>query len=505
MTVVLVAVNVTALALMAPLNSLILAHPGQLICLSCLLTIYVGGILVVGLSLVLAGWWGGEKVAVRVQAVLSVLALVSFVRLVWMTMVSPSWQTLSAVLCVVVLVSAAIGFLRAEKKTVTLVHQFFVILFLYEMFNTGQIILQARELESAIESTHKKEAHVEREAHVASGEEAHHVFWIIFDEFSLLQSLVGGGSDSFDVNVVPNLAKFSRTSTWYSHARTLYATTDQAITALLLGQNDVPDLRQKSLSSFQQNFLLNFNSGNYLSSIAQNMDIFIVGGYLPYCRSFRTVHTGCLDFPEGFADHLSLFRIIWERTIPGMLIVFKGTGGLGKLITQYFDPEFPITRAFDAGQSFDSPTFTYIHERLPHSPYQFKSDGTVKLWTYPAGPSNRLNLGKLKELQQSYREQLTWLDSLFGEFLAQLQARNLYDQSWIVVMSDHGTSFDPHTRGRIFGHEQVDRVPFLIRAPGQTHGVLDRRSVHIAEFFEIFLEQMEQGTQPVSLSHAERS
>ena len=50
---------------------------------------------------------------------------------------------------------------------------------------------------------------------------------------------------------------------------------------------------------------------------------------------------------------------------------------------------------------------------------------------------------ELEEMQQFYREQVTYTDSLFGEFVAQLKAKELYDQSFIVIMSDHGISFDP--------------------------------------------------------------
>ena len=78
--------------------------------------------------------------------------LVSFLHLVQITTVSSSWKTLYVIVCVVVLAPAVIGFLRAEKKTVILVHQFLFLLFLYEIFNFGLVILQTRELESNIES-----------------------------------------------------------------------------------------------------------------------------------------------------------------------------------------------------------------------------------------------------------------------------------------------------------------------------------------------------------------
>ena len=191
-------------------------------------------------------------------------------------------------------------------------HQFFFLIFLYEIFNFGQVILQARELEGKIESTHRQEAKV------ALDKEGHHVFWIIFDEFSLVQSME---RDKFDVNVVPNLAKFSQTSTWYPHARTLSEWTKRAIPILLLGKKDASD--------FKRQFLYDFDSQNYLSSIAQNMEVFILGNYLPYCLAFQEVVKGCRAFLNtGFADSVSLVRHIWHRAIPGVLRDTRSSNGI---------------------------------------------------------------------------------------------------------------------------------------------------------------------------------
>ena len=474
---VLIAINVITLLFITPLNSLILVYPYELVCISCLCTIYGGGILVVGFSLFLANRYGGEKTALRVQKTLSIVALVSFLHLVQITTVSSSWKTLYVIVCVVVLAPAVIGFLRAEKKTVILVHQFLFLLFLYEIFNFGLVILQTRELESNIESAHNRAGQVVLE------EDGHHVFWIILDEFSLVQSLQ---ENNFNVHIVPNLEKFSQTSTWYPHARTLYPETATAIPALLLGKKDVTE--------FNQQFLYNFNSKNHLSSIAQNMEVFIFGYHLPYCLAFQEIVEECRIFHNrGFADSVSLVRHIWKRAIPGML---RNTRTGKKLRLLILGPpanrERPIALALNMGQSFNHPTFTFIHEELPHSPYRFTSNGDVRQIAYDGEPSNSLSHDELEELQEFYREQVTYADSLFGEFIARLKAKKLYDQSWIVVMSDHGISFDPQKPGRdTLGHEQVDRVPFLIKSPGQTRGVVNPRPVDTSGFFEILLVQME--------------
>ena len=476
---VLIAINVVTLLLMVPLNSHILAHPYEPVCISCLFSVYGGGILVVGFSLFLANWWGGEKIALRVQKSLTVVGIVSFLHLIQLTMVPSGLRTLYVILCVVVLAPAVIGFLRGQKKTVILVHQFFFLLFLYETFNFGRVILQAQEVEAKIESTHS------RAEPVALDEDGHHVFWIIFDEFSLVQSLE---RDKFDVNIVPNLATFSRTSTWYPYARTLFKSTERAIPALLLGKKDVTD--------FKGEFLYDFNSQNYLSSIAQNMEVFILGNYVPYCHAFHEVAERCRVYLDGgFADYVHLANSVWRRSVPGVLRDTKAGRKLRRLILLQSDQLAlqgrPITRALSMGQSFDHPTFTFIHEGLPHFPYRFKSNGDLRQIAYDGGPLQEMSRDELEEMQHFYIEQMTYTDSLFGDFVAQLKAKELYDQSYIVIMSDHGTSFDPLKPGRHLELEQVARVPFLIKSPGQTRGVVNPRPVHTAEFFGVLLDKME--------------
>ena len=70
----------------------------------------------VGFSLFLANWWGSDKIALRVQKTLSIVALVSFLHAIQLTMIPSSSNTLYVILCVVVLAPAVIGFLRGKKK-----------------------------------------------------------------------------------------------------------------------------------------------------------------------------------------------------------------------------------------------------------------------------------------------------------------------------------------------------------------------------------------------------
>lgn len=236
------------------------------------------------------------------------------------------------------------------------------------------------------------------------------------------------------------------------------------------------------------------------------MDVFIAGDYLPYCSAFQEVVAGCRVFlSSDFDTYHQLVKQTWDRTVPGVLRHTWGGVSFYRLLVRLAGwPEHPITRALDVGQTFKRPTLTYVHERLPHFPYFHASNGEISDNIHEDKPSRNLSLDELKSLQMFYREQVTYTDVLFGEFITRLKARELYDRSFIVVMSDHGISFDPRDPGRALEHEQGFRVPFLIRSPGQIRSEVNPSPVHTAEFFEILLERMAQGARRSSSSHAER-
>ena len=470
----LVAVNVITLLFMAPLNSLILTFTAP-ICVTCLLNLYGGGILAVWCFLLFVQWWGGDKIAVRVQKSLSVIGLVAFLHALQLSSVPSSWNTAYVIFCIVMLAPAVLWFLRAERGRAMLVHQFFVILFVYEVLNVGLVMTHVRELDTRIASVHTREASAPLEKKEQGRD---HVFWIVFDELSLSHTLQG---EDFRGDLVPNLATFSRESTWYAQARTTHAWTGHAIPSLLLGKKDVDE--------FSEVFVINFNSHNYLSSMAGTRDVFIAGGYMSYCLAFQQVATACRDSLHASSSYLPLVGWLWDRAVPGVLRNARGGVLIERLATRLFLPESEIAFALNMGQSFDRPTFTYIHEKLPHPPYQFNRDGSIALSGYAVGPSNSFSSDELEEMQEDYRNQIAYADSLFGTFIATLKARNLYDRSFIVVMSDHGISFDPPNAGRILEHEQVYRIPFLIRSPGQSRGEVNPSPVYTDEFFEILLER----------------
>ncbi|MBI5665126.1 MAG: sulfatase-like hydrolase/transferase [Nitrospirae bacterium] len=74
-------------------------------------------------------------------------------------------------------------------------------------------------------------------------------------------------------------------------------------------------------------------------------------------------------------------------------------------------------------------------------------------------------------MRDHYDEYLKYVDNSFGEFIQELDKRDIKNTITILT-SDHGESFQHGylTHGGPFLYEQVTRIPLIIQAPGQAQG-----------------------------------
>ena len=77
-------------------------------------------------------------------------------------------------------------------------------------------------------------------------------------------------------------------------------------------------------------------------------------------------------------------------------------------------------------------------------------------------------VGRTQAMQALYRGEIAYLDGRFGELLAELKARGLYNDTLIALVSDHGEEFYDHYQWRhgnsLF--EEMIRVPLILVGPG---------------------------------------
>jgi choline-sulfatase len=151
-----------------------------------------------------------------------------------------------------------------------------------------------------------------------------------------------------------------------------------------------------------------------------------------------------------------------------------------------------VLRWLDRKQG-SSPFFLYIHTIDPHAPYEPPFDmlqrfapgvaplaGTLEEVRRTYGARGEERARQIAQLSALYDAEVAANDRSFGELLAALRQRRLYDSALVVFVADHGEEFDEHGalgHGNNLYAETLD-VPLVVKWPGQTEG---RRIAHPAQ------------------------
>ncbi|MCD6415386.1 MAG: sulfatase [Planctomycetes bacterium] len=139
------------------------------------------------------------------------------------------------------------------------------------------------------------------------------------------------------------------------------------------------------------------------------------------------------------------------------------------------------------------PFFMWIHAYDPHSPYEapepfrrfYDKEYNGRL------AENILEVPKLKKdkgrftardiayVIARYDEGIRYTDEVIKELVADLRQRNLWDDTLLVITSDHGEELYEHGRwghGRNLFPEKL-RVPLLVKLPGSKHGGIRMKGI----------------------------
>jgi choline-sulfatase len=181
------------------------------------------------------------------------------------------------------------------------------------------------------------------------------------------------------------------------------------------------------------------------------------------------------------------------------------------------------TKWMDAPANQHQPWFLYLATIEPHVIYNPKKEFLARYWQKPYRGPIRPNISgvqlgyikagtlKITDNDKAYLEalhdaEITQADTLFGAFIADLKTRGLYDNSAVIVFSDHGDEFWDHGDvGHAQGvYQELVHVPLIIRAPGLfPTGKVIETDVEAMDLFPTLLEMAglpaPRGTQGSSL------
>ena len=225
-------------------------------------------------------------------------------------------------------------------------------------------------------------------------------------------------------------------------------------------------------------------------------------GQAPWTRpSVASIFTGMTPMAHGTTSKKHKL----DTEIPTLASILSGSGYAAAAVISNpnVSPTFGFDRGFDdvfmtgpsgneaahralewlESYNGEKPFLLYVHTSEPHQPYlasqpyrdRFAPHTSDIVEIMERNPRRQIwqptdaNISRLRAL---YDAEIAENDAGFGELVALLKARDLYDSAVILYVSDHGEEFYEHKRwghGRTLGVDQLN-VALLIKFPEQTRG-----------------------------------
>jgi hypothetical protein len=304
------------------------------------------------------------------------------------------------------------------------------------------------------------------------------VVFLVLDEFPTKSLL--DDEDQIDPVRFPNLAAFAEDSTWYRRHSTVADATRQAVPAILSGL--IPSGEEAIMENHPDNLFTLLRTTHQMR--------------VSESRTWLCGFEGCRG---GVTEAASLTRQlgtmvkgaggVWrDQVLPGPweeaklddfeedLVSPEGAAKPSNVNAPVVSAPERFVDFLDTIEPTDDPTLWYQHLLMPHQPWHVYPDGEEYAndeeprWEGP----NDAWWRALQEQQHLFQAQ--YADRLIGELLDRVKDAGLYDDSLIVIVADHGISFNEGSGPRLYNEAGADGIaypPLLIKAPGQDEGEID--------------------------------
>ena len=332
------------------------------------------------------------------------------------------------------------------------------------------------------------------------------IVMIIFDELPLTSLL--DENRRIDSVRYPNFFKLAQTSTWYRNTTALHYSTWVAIPSILTGSDFYDYTKRLQLGSLTGKLDRRRVPSNLFSLFERTHQIVAMESFTelaPDSSVVRDYRPPLSTRFSGLAVDVSILygHIVTPFPLRSRLPALYG--GWQDFVSSEGDasavvPSWPyqgkkaeeVEQFIEALHESTPPALHFVHLSLPHSPFIYNHLGQSHgdKFRFPDarfrkvtgsnawGDETAANLA-----YQAHLLQLSFTDLLLGRILDALNQLGLFDESLIVVTSDHGTSFYWDRAG--LPQEEMSQlqasgtlhVPLIIKAPHQTEGEISDRPV----------------------------
>lgn len=319
---------------------------------------------------------------------------------------------------------------------------------------------------------------------------------IVLDEFEAT-SLLDANKD-IDAVRFPHFAALAKESSWFPKATTTWPETRRAVPAILTGREPREPDALPTVRSHPNN-LFTWLGDSYRMNVTETLTSLCPTNI---CREPSGAEGSVAEVASDLSViylHIVLPRPLAAALLPPMDTSWKGFGRDGqgqgaagdhehadKRVTGYQDRGERFTAFIDSIRRGEPNTLHFLHILLPHVSYTYLPSGM----SYRGGPTEGLANRGLPDTvwvdephlpavaYQRFLLQLGYVDTLVGRLVARLKAEGLYDDTLLMITSDHGKSFRPGQPKRLLTAENaadILHVPLFVKAPGQKAGQRNER------------------------------
>ena len=330
---------------------------------------------------------------------------------------------------------------------------------------------------------------------------------IVLDEFPAATIMRPDGTINSDR--FPGFAELASVSTWFRNASSQYNLTHRAVPSLLDGRlsegDELPTYRDHPRNLFT-----------------------LLGGEVPV-HSYESVTSLCPPdlcsdaAPQPLSQAIEDASIVYgHRVLPAALRdglpaidnswgaygVQEDGGGDNYIRDAYSrwlglgaDERSPLGQAAVLSERTTSisaePALHFVHVAVPHRPWVLAPSGYAtsfapELIRDPADP--RYDFENRMEFQL-HSMQVGAVDTLITDLLDHLRQLPNWDETLLVVTSDHGSNLTPPDLGRMritdANREEAFRVPLFVKAPGQTSGEVRDDSAQVIDVLPSIVDLLE--------------
>jgi hypothetical protein len=292
------------------------------------------------------------------------------------------------------------------------------------------------------------------------------VVMVVLDELPTASLLDDDGR--LDGAAFPGFGALARDGTWYRNHTTVAQNTPQAVPALLTGRYPTDSTIAPVASEHPDN-LFTLLGGGYERQVIESFTRLCSG-------------SGCSSAAAGDVDALTQLVkdavTVWQRIASphgsdDATVILHEVGARGR----DFEGFIGSLRASPR------PRLDYLHVQLPHIPYSYLPSG-VEYDQPTVVPGARgqtwFDQDGADLARHRHVLQLRYVDRLLGQLVERMRRLGAYDESLVVVTSDHGAAFHEGSGHRAVSDENYPDIawtPLFIKAPGQHGGRVDDRAV----------------------------